>query len=74
MFPLYRLSPACHLRHYINPRVAKQFIIIGQSLTLADMKQIRERLWRNDCGPRFYIERDGRLLCLYDRIVTRRQK
>jgi len=54
--------------------VAKQFIIIGQSLTLADMKQIRERLRRNDCGRRFYIERDGRLLCLYDRIVTRRQK
>ena len=74
MFPLYSLSHACHLRHYINPMVAKQFVIIGQSLTLADMKQIRERLWRNYCGPRFYIERDGRLLCLYDRIVTRRQK
>ena len=52
----------------------EQFEIVGQSLTLADMKPIRERLGRNDGGPRFYIERDGKLLRLYDRIVIRRRK
>jgi len=51
-----------------------QFEIVGQSLTLADMKPIRERLGRNDGGPTFYIERDGKLLRLYDRIVIRRRK
>ena len=51
-----------------------QFEIVGQSLTLADMKPIRERLGRNDGGPTFYIERGGKLLRLYDRIVIRRRK
>ncbi len=51
-----------------------QFEIVGQSLTLADMKPIRERLGRNDGGPTFYIERDGKLMRLYDRIVIRRRK
>jgi hypothetical protein len=51
----------------------EQFEIIGQSLTLADMKPIRELLGRNDGGPCFYIERDGKLLRLYDRIVIRRR-
>ena len=52
----------------------EQFEILGQSLTLADMKPIRERLGRSDGGPRFYIERGGKLLRLYDRIVIRRRK
>ena len=51
-----------------------QFEIVGQSLTLADMKPIRERLGRNDGGPCFYIERGGKLMRLYDRIVIRRRK
>ena len=52
----------------------EQFEIVGMSLELADMKPIRERLGRNDGGPTFYIERDGKLLRLYDRIVIRRRK
>lgn len=51
-----------------------QFEIVGKSLELADMKPIRERLGRNDGGPTFYIERAGKLLRLYDRIVIRRRK
>ena len=51
-----------------------QFEIVGKSLELADMKPIRERLGRNDGGPTFYIERGGKLLRLYDRIVIRRRK
>ena len=51
-----------------------QFEIIGQSLRLANMDVIKERLGRNDGGPTFYIEREGKLLRLYDRIVIRRRK
>ena len=50
-----------------------QFEIIGMSLDLADMSVIRERLGRNDGGPTFYIEKDGRLMRLYDRIAIRRR-
>jgi hypothetical protein len=50
-----------------------QFEIVGMSLELADMSVIRARLGRNDGGPTFYIERDGKLLRLYDRIVIRRR-
>ena len=63
-------APITFLDKY-NP---DQFEIVGQSLTLADMKPIRERLGRNDGGPTFYIERDGKLMRLYDRIVIRRRK
>ena len=51
-----------------------QFEIVGRSLELADMTVIRERLGRNDGGPRFYIEKDGELVRLYDRIVIRRKQ
>ena len=51
-----------------------QFEIVGKSLELADMKIIRERLGRNDGGARFYIEQDGHLNRLYDRIVIRRRR
>ena len=51
-----------------------QFEVVGQSLRLADMNVIKERLGRNDGGPTFYIERDGKLVRLYDRIVIRRKK
>ena len=51
-----------------------QFEIVGMSLDLADMSVIRERLGRNDGGPTFYIEKNGSLVRLYDRIVIRRRK
>ena len=51
-----------------------QFEIVGMSLDLADMKPVRERLGRNDGGPTFYIERNGQLIRLYDRIVIRRRR
>lgn len=51
-----------------------QFEIVGMSLELADMQIIRERLGRNDGGPTFYLERDGKLDRLYDRIVIRHRK
>lgn len=51
-----------------------QFEIVGMSLDLADMNVIRERLGRNDGGPTFYVEKDGKLLRLYDRIAIRRKE
>ena len=50
-----------------------QFEIVGMSLDLANMSIIRERLGRNDGGPTFYIEKDGKLIRLYDRIAIRRR-
>ena len=50
-----------------------QFEIVGMSLDLADMSVVRKRLGRNDGGPTFYIEKGGKLLRLYDRIVIRRR-
>ena len=57
--------------HKYNP---EQFEIVGMSLDLADMSVIRARLGRNDGGPTFYIEKDGQLRRLYDRIVIRRRR
>ena len=51
-----------------------QFEVMGQSLTLADMKVIKNLQGKAGGGPRFYIERDGKLIRLYDRIVIRRKK
>jgi hypothetical protein len=50
-----------------------QFEIVGKSLDLADMKPVKERLGKQDGGPRFYIERNGELVRLYERIVIRRR-
>jgi len=50
-----------------------QFEIVGMSLDLANMGIIRERLGRNDGGPTFYIEKNGKLVRLYDRIAIRRK-
>ncbi len=52
----------------------EQFEIIGQSLTLADMKVIKKLQGKAGGGPRFYVERDGKLVRLFDRIVIRRRK
>jgi hypothetical protein len=62
--------PITFLEKY-NP---DQFEIVGMSLDLADMSVIRERLGRNDGGPTFYIEQNGQLVRLYDRIVIKRRK
>jgi hypothetical protein len=51
-----------------------QFEIIGFSLTLADMKIVRNILGKLNGGPRFYVMKDGKLNRLYDRIVIQRKK
>ncbi len=51
----------------------EQFEIVGQSLELADMAVIRKRLGKTGGGPRFYLEQDGELRRLFERIVIRRK-
>lgn len=52
----------------------EQFEIIGKSLDLADMTVIKQRMGKANGGPRFYIEKNGTLTRLYERIVIRRRK
>lgn len=52
----------------------EQFEIVGSSLELADMSIIRRHMGKPDGGPTFYVERDGELRRLYDRIVIRKIK
>lgn len=52
----------------------EQFEIIGQSLDLANMTIVKKKLGKSGGGPRFYLEQDGNLRRLYERIVIRRRK
>lgn len=51
----------------------KQFELIGRSLECADMTIIKAKLGRLNGGPRFYIEKDGGLKRMYERILIRRK-
>ncbi len=51
----------------------EQFEIVGQSLELADMAVIRKRQGKAGGGPRFYLDQDGKLRRLFERIVIRRK-
>ena len=51
-----------------------QFEIIGISLELADMNIIKKRLGKLNGGPRLYIEQNGELKRMYERIIIRRKQ
>lgn len=51
-----------------------QFEILGTGLELADMDVIKKRLGKLNGGPRLYIERNGQLVRLYERILIRRKQ
>ena len=59
---------------FMDKYCPEQFEIVGMSLDLGNMDIIRKRLGRNDGGPTFYVERDGQLVRLYDRIAIRHKK
>ncbi len=59
---------------YMYKHNPDQFEILGMSLDLADMSVIRKRLGCNNGGPTFYIEQDGHLIRLYNRIAIRRRR
>lgn len=51
-----------------------QFEIIGISLELADMGIIKKKLGKLDGGPRLYIEQNGELKRMYERIIIRKKQ
>ena len=59
---------------FMDKHNPEQFEIIGQSLTHANMDVIKARLGKAGGGPRFYVEKDGKLVRLYDRILIRQRK
>lgn len=50
-----------------------QFEILGIGLELADMNIIKKRLGKLNGGPRLYLERNGELVRMYERILIRKK-
>ena len=50
-----------------------QFEILGIGLELANMDVIRNRLGKLNGGPRLYLEQNGELVRLYERILIRKK-
>ena len=50
-----------------------QFEILGIGLELADMDVIKKRLGKLNGGPRLYLERNGELVRMYERILIRKR-
>ena len=58
---------------FIDKYCPEQFEIIGIGLELANMDIIRKKLGKLNGGPRLYVERDGELVRLYERILIRKK-
>lgn len=59
---------------FIDKYCPEQFEIIGIGLELADMDIIKKKLGKLNGGPRLYVERDGELIRLYERILIRKKQ
>lgn len=59
---------------FLDKYCPEQFEIVGHSLQLADMSIIKQRQGKAGGGPRFYIEEDGKLVRLYERLVIRKKQ
>ncbi len=59
---------------FIDKYCPEQFEIIGIGLELANMDIIKEKLGKLNGGPRLYVERDGELVRLYERILIRKKQ
>lgn len=59
---------------FIDKYSPDQFEIIGIGLELADMSEIKKRLGKLNGGPRLYLEQNGELVRLYERILIRKKK
>lgn len=59
---------------FLDRYCPEQFVIIGHSLQLADMNIIKQRQGKAGGGPRFYVEDNGKLVRLYERIVIRKKQ
>jgi hypothetical protein len=59
---------------FLDRYCPEQFEIIGHSLQLADMNIIKQRQGKAGGGTRFYVEDNGKLVRLYERIVIRKKQ
>ena len=59
---------------FLSKYCPEQFEILGHSLQLANMSIIKQRQGKAGGGPRFYIEKDGELTRLYERIIIRKKQ
>ena len=59
---------------FLDKYCPEQFEILGIGLELADMSEIKKRLGKLNGGPRLYVERNGELVRLYERILIRKKK
>ena len=59
---------------FLDKYCPEQFEIIGIGLQLANMDIIREKLGKLNGGPRMYVEREGELIRLYERIIIRKKQ
>ena len=59
---------------FLDKYCPEQFEILGISLELANMDIIRKRLGKLNGGPRLYVERDGELVRLYERLLIRKKQ
>lgn len=57
---------------FIDKYNPDQFEIIGIGLELANMDIIKKRLGKLNGGPRLYLDKDGELVRLYERILIRK--
>ena len=59
---------------FLDKYCPDQFEILGIGLELANMDIIKEKLGKLNGGPRLYVERDGELVRLYERILIRKKQ
>ena len=59
---------------FIDKYCPEQFEIIGIGLELANMEIIKSKLGKLNGGPRLYVEREGELVRLYERILIRKKQ
>ena len=59
---------------FIDKYCPEQFEIIGIGLELANMEIIKKKLGKLNGGPRLYVEREGELIRLYERILIRKKQ
>ena len=59
---------------FIDKYCPEQFEIIGIGLELANMEIIKRKLGKLNGGPRLYVEREGELVRLYERILIRKKQ
>ena len=59
---------------FLDKYCPDQFEILGIGLELANMDIIKEKLGKLNGGPRLYVERDGELVRLYERLLIRKKQ